>query len=161
MPPYLPTATAVTAAGTGVEPSGFGLSVAAATVGATRFGIGLRTDARAFRLQGAAVLGATTWKESLFGTRGLDTAAPGVPLLAFGPPAGGVVRPLARLPVGRSVHGDRSRTSAGTGAVGVHGVPPLAGQVLPGGPRDGCRGVAAVGTITARGGRADRNGYLR
>ena len=62
MPPYLPTATAVTAAGTGVEPSGFGLSVAAATVGATRFGIGLRTDARASRLQGAAVLGATTWR---------------------------------------------------------------------------------------------------
>jgi hypothetical protein len=108
MPPYLPTATAVTAAGTGVEPSGFGLSVAAATVGATRFGIGLRTDARASRLQGAAVLGATTWKESLFGTRGLDTAAPGVPLLAFGPPAGGVVRPLARLPVGRSVGPRRS-----------------------------------------------------
>ena len=82
--PYLLAATTVTVVGLGIELSGFGLSVAWATFGATLFGIGLRTDARSVRLQGVAVFGVTTAKVFLFDTQGLDAVARTISFLALG-----------------------------------------------------------------------------
>jgi uncharacterized membrane protein len=101
--PYLLTATAVAVVGLGVELSGFGLSVAWATFAATLFGIGLRADARSFRLQGVAVFGVTTAR-CFCSHAGARRGCPDD--LVSGPrepPAGGVVRvrPLARLPSAR------------------------------------------------------------
>ncbi|GGJ05662.1 hypothetical protein GCM10008995_14360 [Halobellus salinus] len=82
--PYLLAATTLTVVGLGLELSGFGLSVAWAAFGAALLGGGLRSETRAFRLQGVAVFGVTTAKAFLFDTQGLDPVARTISFLVLG-----------------------------------------------------------------------------